>query len=113
MCPHDGDDGLHTGGLFANAAMLVYTHTDRSCSNATEVRTLSQIDDKPIWWCSVHHNQSQMMMAMAMTITIDILLSRPKLDCDGGYDAAVKGLRVVVPKSIEKERMGHMKVPRY
>jgi len=54
-----------------------------------------------------------MMMVMAMTITVDILLLRPKLDYDGGYDAAVKGLSIVVPKSIEKERMGHMKVPRY
>jgi hypothetical protein len=27
MCPHDGDDSLHTGGSFANAAVLVYTHS--------------------------------------------------------------------------------------
>ena len=26
MCPHNGDDSLHTGGSFANAAVLVYTH---------------------------------------------------------------------------------------
>ena len=26
MCPHDGYDSLHIGGLFANAAVLVYTH---------------------------------------------------------------------------------------
>jgi hypothetical protein len=32
----------------------------------------------------------------AMTITIDNLLPRPKLDCDVGYDAAVKGASVVV-----------------
>jgi hypothetical protein len=32
----------------------------------------------------------------AMTITIDSLLPRPKLDYDGGYDVAVKGLSVVV-----------------
>jgi hypothetical protein len=32
----------------------------------------------------------------AMTITADSLLSRPKLDCDVGYDVAVKGLSVVV-----------------
>ena len=32
----------------------------------------------------------------AMTITTDILLPRPKLDYDGGYDVAVKGLSVVV-----------------
>ena len=30
-----------------------------------------------------------------MTITVDSLLSRPKLDCDWGYDVAVKGLNVV------------------
>jgi hypothetical protein len=34
----------------------------------------------------------------AMTITVDSLLSRPKLDCDRGYDVAVKGLSVVVNK---------------
>jgi hypothetical protein len=32
----------------------------------------------------------------AMTITVDSLLPRPKLDCDVGYDAAVKGMSVVV-----------------
>ena len=32
----------------------------------------------------------------AMTITIDSLLLSPKLDYDGGYDVAVKGLNVVV-----------------
>jgi len=37
-----------------------------------------------------------MMMVMAMTITIDSLLSRPKLDYDGGYDVALKGPSVVV-----------------
>ena len=37
-----------------------------------------------------------MTTVMAMTITVDSLLSRPKLDCDGGYDAAVKGLSIVV-----------------
>jgi hypothetical protein len=26
MCPHNGEDSLHTGGLFANAVVLVYTH---------------------------------------------------------------------------------------
>ena len=31
----------------------------------------------------------------AMTITVDSLLPRPKLDCDWGYDVAVKGLNVV------------------
>jgi hypothetical protein len=38
-------------------------------------------------------------MVMAVTITVDILLLRPKLDCDRGYDAAVKGLSVVVNKA--------------
>jgi len=32
----------------------------------------------------------------AMIITVDSLPSRPKLDCDVGYDAAVKGVSVVV-----------------
>ena len=32
----------------------------------------------------------------AMTITVDSLLPRPKLDCNVGYDAAVKGASVVV-----------------
>ena len=31
-----------------------------------------------------------------MSITADSLLPRPKLDCDVGYDAAVKGTSVVV-----------------
>ena len=31
-----------------------------------------------------------------MTITADSLLPSPKLDYDGGYDVAVKGLSVVV-----------------
>jgi hypothetical protein len=30
-----------------------------------------------------------------MTITVDSLLPRPKLDCDVGYDVAVKGASVV------------------
>jgi hypothetical protein len=33
----------------------------------------------------------------AMTITVDSLLPRTKLDCDVGYDAAMKGASVVVP----------------
>jgi hypothetical protein len=33
---------------------------------------------------------------MAMTITADNLLLMPKLDCNGGYDVAMKGLSVVV-----------------
>ena len=32
----------------------------------------------------------------AMTITVDSLLPMPKLDCDVGYDVAVKGASVVV-----------------
>jgi hypothetical protein len=35
-------------------------------------------------------------MVMAMTIITDNLLSRPKSDCDRGYDMAVKGASVVV-----------------
>jgi hypothetical protein len=35
-------------------------------------------------------------VTMAMTITVNSLLPRPKLDCDGGYDAAVRGSSVVV-----------------
>jgi len=34
-------------------------------------------------------------MVMAMTITTDKLLSRPKLDCDGGYNTTMKGASVV------------------
>jgi hypothetical protein len=37
-----------------------------------------------------------MATVKAMTITVDSLLPRPKLDCDVGYDAAVKGASVVV-----------------
>jgi len=74
----------------------VHTHTSKSCSNATEVRTLSRTDDKPIWQCSLHHSWSEMAMMMAMTITVDSLLPRPKLDYDVGYDAAMKGASVVV-----------------
>ena len=96
MCPHDSDDSLHTGGSFTNATVLVYTHTAGSCSKATEVRTLSWMDYKPIRRCSVHHSRSEMPMVMAMTITVDSLLPRPKLDCDGCYDVAVKGLNIVV-----------------
>jgi hypothetical protein len=32
----------------------------------------------------------------AMTITVDSLLPRPKLNCDVGYDTAMKGVSVVV-----------------
>ena len=61
-----------------------------------EVRPLSRTNDKPIWHCSIHHSWSQMPTVMAMTISVDSLLPRPKLDCDGGYNVAMKGLSVVV-----------------
>jgi hypothetical protein len=37
-----------------------------------------------------------MATVKAMTITVDSLLPRPKLNCDVGYDVAVKGASVVV-----------------
>ena len=37
-----------------------------------------------------------MATVKAMTIIVDNLLPKPKLDCDVGYDAAVKGASVVV-----------------
>ena len=61
-----------------------------------EVGPLSPANDKPIQHCSIHHSQSQMPMLMAMTIIVDSLLPRPKLDCDVGYDVAMKGPSVVV-----------------
>ena len=45
---------------------------------------------------SVHRRRSQIVTVKAMTITADSLLPRPKLDCDVGYDAAVKGASIVV-----------------
>ena len=95
MCPHDGDNSLHTGGSFANAAVLVYTYR-RVVLYATEVRTLSLTNYKPIRQCSVHCSQAQIPTVMAMTITADSLLPKPKCGCDGGYDVAMKGLSVVV-----------------
>jgi hypothetical protein len=80
--------------------VLVHTHTGGSCSNATEVRTLSRTDDRSIRWCRVHPSQSQIPIVMAMTITADGLLPRLKLDCDGDYDVAVKGLSVVVTAKV-------------
>ena len=77
-------------------AVLVYTHIAGSCSKATEVRTLSRMDDKPIRRCSVHPNRSQMPTAMAMTITADSLLREAKIRLRWGYDVAVKGLSIVV-----------------
>ena len=37
-----------------------------------------------------------MATVKAMTITVDILLPRPKLDCEVGYDVAEKGASVVM-----------------
>jgi hypothetical protein len=54
------------------------------------------MDDKPIQWCSVHPSWSQIPTVMAMSITADSLLPRPKLDCDVGYDEAMKGASVVL-----------------
>ena len=79
----------------------MHTNTHRSCSNATEVRTLSQTHDKLIRRCSVHPSQSQIPTVMAMSITAHSLLSRLKLECDVGYDAAVKGTSVVVFEKIK------------
>ena len=44
----------------------------------------------------MHPSQSQIPTMMTLTITVDSLLPRSKLDCDGGYDMAVKGSSVVV-----------------
>jgi hypothetical protein len=74
----------------------VHTDTGESCSNATEVRTLSHTVDKPMWRCCVLPNRSEIATVMATTITADSLLPRPKLDCYVGCDAAVKGASVVV-----------------
>ena len=87
--------------------MLLHTHIGEPCSNAMEVRTLSRADDKPKRRCSEHPSRSQIATAMAMTITSDSLLSRPKLDCDGGYDVAVKGASVVVLESMTFSRLGN------
>ena len=54
------------------------------------------MDHKPIGGVSVHHSRSQMAKVKAMIITVDSLLPRPKLDCDVGYNTAVKGASVVV-----------------
>jgi hypothetical protein len=37
-----------------------------------------------------------MLMVKAMTITVDSLLLRLKLDCDVGYNVAMKGASVVL-----------------
>ena len=97
MCPHNGDDSIHISRLFANAAVLVYTHR-RVMLQCDGSKDLIMTDDKPIQRCSLHHSRSQMTMVMAMTITVDNLLPRPKLDCNGGYDTAVKGPSVVVSR---------------
>jgi hypothetical protein len=44
----------------------------------------------------LHPSWSKITMEVAITITADILLPRPKSDCDRGYDVAVKGASVVV-----------------
>ena len=88
--------GPDHGWIKANTTVLVYTHIAGSCSNATEVMTLSWTDDKPIRWCSVHRRWSQIAMVRAMSITANSLPPRPKLDYDVGYDVAVKGASVVV-----------------
>jgi hypothetical protein len=54
------------------------------------------MDHKPISGVSVHRSRSQMAMVKAMTFTVDSSLPRPKLDCDVGYEAAVKGVSIVV-----------------
>ena len=40
-------------------------------------------------------------MVWAMTITVDSLLPRLKLNCDVGYDVAVKGASVVVVAKVD------------
>ena len=54
------------------------------------------MDHKPIGGDSVYHSRSQMPTVKVVTITVDSLLPRLKLDCDVGYDAAVKDVSVVV-----------------
>jgi hypothetical protein len=54
------------------------------------------MDHKSIGGVSVHRSQSQMATVKAMTITVDSLPPRPKLNCDVGYDTAVKGASIVV-----------------
>jgi hypothetical protein len=76
--------------------VLVHTHTGEPCSNATEVMTLSQTDDKPKWRCSEYPSRSQIATVIAMTITTDNLLSRLKLNSNRVYNVTVKGASVVV-----------------
>ena len=54
------------------------------------------MDHKPFGGVSVHRSRSQMPMVKAMTIIVDSLLSWLKLDCDVGYNVAIKGASVVV-----------------
>ena len=63
------------------------------------------MDDKPKWRCSEHPSRSYIATVMAMTITADSLLSRPKSDCDRGYDVAVKGASVVVLRSVQDQEV--------
>jgi hypothetical protein len=74
----------------------VHTNTGWSCSNTTEVRTLSRTVDKPMRRCCVLPSRSEIATVMATTITTDSLLPRPKLDCYVSCDVAVKGTSVVV-----------------
>jgi hypothetical protein len=43
-----------------------------------------------------------------MIIIVDILLLRLKLDCDGGYDMAVKGLSIVVKVVLHRMEPGFL-----
>jgi hypothetical protein len=74
----------------------VYTHTVGSCSNATEVRTLSLTDHKPIQRCECTPQTISDSDDEGYDHHTDSLLSRLKLDYDVDYDATVKGVSVVV-----------------
>ena len=90
--------------------VLVYTHTAGSCSNAMEVRTNHGWIISQYGGVSVHRNRSQIATVRAMIITADSLPPRPKLDCDGGYDVAVKGASVVVDVPHLKS-LRHLNIP--
>ena len=98
----------------------MHTHARGSSSNVMEVMTLSWMDDKPMRWCCVLPSRSEIATVMATSITADSLLPMPKLDCNVGYDAAMKGASVVVvsPKSgklrtkfVENEIISFVPVP--
>jgi hypothetical protein len=44
----------------------------------------------------------------AMIITANGLLPRPKLDCDGGYDVAMKGPSIVVKMDLRRMELGFL-----